>query len=94
MAEGFEQRVRQLHDPGDGAEKAKAHDQREPDADAPCLLSLVHGQLVGEDGNEDQIVDAEHHFHDDQCHEGDPGCGVLSERQYVLHRGGSLPKGC
>ena len=33
-------------------------------------------QLVGQDRDEDQVVDAEHHFHHDEGRKGDPGGGV------------------
>ncbi|MDR6232680.1 hypothetical protein QE440_000421 [Pseudomonas psychrotolerans] len=69
----------ELDDPGHGAEQAQAHDQRQADAEAAGLLLLVGGQLVGEDGDEDQVVDAEHHFHDDQGGQGDPDGGVSGE---------------
>jgi hypothetical protein len=47
MAEGGEQRRRQLDDVGDGAQKREPQDKRRADADAPGLGLLVRRKLVG-----------------------------------------------
>ena len=53
--------------------------EREHDADALRARALRFGQLVAEDRNEDQVVDAEHDFHHDERDERGPGGGIGSE---------------
>ncbi len=67
-------------DPRDGRQQAEAQDQRQADADAADLDPLVLGQLVRQDRDEDEVVDAEHHLHHDQGGERRPGGGVGKER--------------
>jgi hypothetical protein len=57
----------------------------EADADAPCPLALVLRQLVGQDRDEDEVVDAEHHLHRDQGGERRPGGGVGGKGEEVIH---------
>ena len=45
------------------------------------------GQLVGQDGDEDQIVDAEHDFHDHQRRQRQPGGGIGEQDEKILHGG-------
>ena len=40
-------------------------------------------QFVGQDRNEDQIVDPQHHLHHDQGDKGRPGGGVAQQRDDV-----------
>ncbi len=47
LAENFEDRVGQLDDPGDRAEQAEAHDQRQTDTDLTRLFTVLRRQLVG-----------------------------------------------
>ncbi|MCY1310867.1 hypothetical protein D9M70_611050 [compost metagenome] len=54
---------------------------------------MLERQLVGEDRDEDQVVDAENHLHDDKGDEGDPGGGVLGKQQDILHRRSSFVGG-
>ncbi len=49
VAEGFEDGLGQLYDPGDGAEQGQAHDKRETDSDAPGANAVFRRQLIGED---------------------------------------------
>ena len=51
----------------------------------PGLMLL--GKLVGENGDEDQVVDAEHDLHDDEGDEGCPGSGIAEEGQQISHHG-------
>lgn len=43
------------------------------------------GQLVGQNGDEDQIVDPQHYFHDDKGGEGCQCRRIRKEREKVLH---------
>ena len=76
----------QADDEGQGREQGQAHDERQGDADPPRPRALMLGQLVREDGDEDQIVDAEHHLHDHEGHERGPG-------GRVAHKGGDIHRG-
>ncbi|MNC69552.1 hypothetical protein D3C75_1202560 [compost metagenome] len=76
MAKNLDHRRRQLNDERDGAEQAQAQDQRHADTDAPRLLPMLLGQFVGQDRNEDEVIDAEHDFHHYQGGQGDPGGGA------------------
>ena len=71
--EDREHRLGQLDDDRNRAEQGKAQEQRQPDADAARLRALMLRQLVGQDGDEDQVVDPEHDLHDDQGRQGDEG---------------------
>jgi hypothetical protein len=44
-----------------------------------CTRALCFRQLVAEDRDEDQVVDAEHDFHHDQREKRSPCGGVGSE---------------
>ena len=61
MPEGREDRLRQLDDESDAAEKNQAHTQGQADPDPTGLGLVGRRQLVGQDGDEDEVVDAEHH---------------------------------
>ena len=84
MAQHREQRRGELHDVGDTAQQAEPQDDRQPDAGAPCPRALMLRQLVGQDGNEDQVVDAQHDFHDHQGRQSQPGIRVVQEQQYFV----------
>ena len=73
MPEQSEDRLGQGDDDGDGAEQSETQDQSEADADPAGFRTLVLGQLVGEDRDEDQVVDAEDDFHHDKGREGHEG---------------------
>ena len=55
------------------------------DADPACARAAVGRQLVGEDRDEDQVVDAEHDLHDDERDECNPG-GWILHQTYNIHR--------
>src|SRR5690606_15347510 len=77
----------QADDPADGGQQAQTHDQGQADADAARALAVLGRELVGEDRDEDQVVDPQHDLHDHQSHEGRPGGGVAEERGYAFkHR--------
>ncbi len=73
VAEQFEHGLGELHDNGNGGEQRQSQDQGRADADAPCPRLLLLWQLVRQDGDEDQIVDAENDLQHHQGHKRDPG---------------------
>ncbi|KEZ63410.1 hypothetical protein C1E_0231330 [Pseudomonas amygdali pv. tabaci str. ATCC 11528] len=81
LAEHLEYRLCQLHDVRHGAEQAKAHHQRHTDTQFAGLFSLVLRELVGDDRDEDQVIDTQYDFHDHQCCQRDPGCRTCCEFQ-------------
>src|SRR5690606_25779037 len=50
-------------------------------------ISLVGWQLVGKDGNEDQIVDAQDNLEQNQCEQADPGRRIEQPLHYRAPRG-------
>ena len=80
-----EQRCLQGHDPADQHQQRDAHDERQDQADAPRSLLLVGRQPVREDGDEDEVVDAEHDLERHQRHEGEPRCGI-AQKGHDFHR--------
>ncbi|MNO96195.1 hypothetical protein D3C76_878590 [compost metagenome] len=76
MAEDLNDRRGQLDDECNGTQQAQSQDQRHADTDTPSLLPMLLGQFVGQDRNEDQVIDAEHDFHHHQGGQGDPGSGA------------------
>jgi hypothetical protein len=85
MIEQGKHRLRQARNPRDGAKQAETHHESEHDADALRACALRFGQLVAQNGNEDQVVDAEHDFHHDECHECRPCSGIGDESQQRVH---------
>ena len=93
MAEGGEDRLGHADDEGDGGEQDQPHDQRGGNADATGLYAVLFRQLVGQDRDEDQVVDAEDHLHGDQRHHGRPAFGGGQEGEVggeEFGHGGSL----
>ncbi|MNN79536.1 hypothetical protein D3C81_1961890 [compost metagenome] len=81
----------QADDPANGGQQGQTHDQGQADADAARALTMLGRQLVRQDRDEDQVVDAEHDFHHHQGHEGGPGGGVAQQGSYAFkHRGSRL----
>ncbi|MNV36233.1 hypothetical protein D3C71_1277030 [compost metagenome] len=76
VAENLDHRRGQLDNERDGAEQAQSQDQRHADTNAPRFLPVLLGQFVGQDRDEDQVIDAEHDFHHHQGGQGDPGSGA------------------
>ena len=95
MAEGGEHRRRQLDDDRDGGKQHQPHDQRRRDAQLPGAGPLRLRQFVGQDRDEDQIVDAEHDLQHHQRQQRDPGGRVVDEgemrRQKLDHLHGRRP---
>ncbi|MCY1442646.1 hypothetical protein D9M71_590230 [compost metagenome] len=86
LVEDLDQRLGQGHQPGDAGQQAQAHDQRQRQAEQPRAVTLMGRQLVRQDGDEHQVVDAQDDFQDDQGQEAQPGSGV----SYPFHRGQAL----
>ncbi|CUX52098.1 hypothetical protein AGR13a_Lc110331 [Agrobacterium genomosp. 13 str. CFBP 6927] len=74
-----EERPCQRNDPGNRKQQQDAHDERQGQADEPRPVALVRRQLVGEDRNEDEVVDAEDNFEDDKSNEADPDVRICEE---------------
>jgi hypothetical protein len=91
VAERGEDRLGEPHDDRDGPQQRQAHDQGGADAEAAGPGPLVLGQLVGEDRDEDQVVDAEHDLHHDQRDEGHPGGRVGEQGEQVVHGSSGVP---
>ena len=72
VPEGGEDGLGQPDDEGDGREQDEPHDQRRRDAEAARPDPVLGRQLVGQDRDEDEVVDAEHHLHRDQRHHAPP----------------------
>ena len=85
LAEDLEDRLGELDDVGDRAQQPEAQDESEADADAPGLGLMLRRQLVRQDRDEDEVVDAEHHLHHDQRGEGGPGGGIAGELKQAVH---------
>jgi hypothetical protein len=86
----IEHRRRQSDQPGNARQQYQPHAQRQPDADSPRATPPLRRQLVGQYRDEDQVVDAEHDFHDDQRHQRRPCAAVRQQARYRLH----LPLPC
>ncbi|ENN86158.1 hypothetical protein RHSP_33312 [Rhizobium freirei PRF 81] len=68
-----EQRRRQRHHPGDRGEECQADDEGQRQADHACGIALVRRQLVGQNRDENEIVDTENNLENDQGSKTDPG---------------------
>jgi hypothetical protein len=67
--------VGEAHDPGDGEEQQDAHAHRGEQAGAPRLALLIDRQLARQDGDEDDVVDAQHHLQEGECEQGNQAIG-------------------
>ena len=82
-----EHRRGERHHPGDARQQREPHDQRERQADDARAVALLRRQLVGQDGDEDQVVDPQHDLEGDQREKPDPD-GRISDPFHDL-----LPSG-
>lgn len=92
LAEDRDQGLGQTDDPGDGGKQHQAHGEREAEAgeEGPAAL-LLRGQARGEDGDENEVVDAQHDLEHDQGAQSGPGRGIGDPRE-IPH--GSFPPPC
>lgn len=72
-----EQWLGQADDPGREEQQDDPQDQRRAESDDPDPLPLLGRQVVCEDRDEHQVLDAEHQLEPEQRQEGDPEIGVL-----------------
>ena len=79
VLEEREQRLGQGHHPADAQQQQDAHAHGREDAHAAGAVALILGQLVGEDGDEDDVVDAEHDLERGQRQQRDPDLGVRQQ---------------
>ncbi|MCY1499837.1 hypothetical protein D9M68_338650 [compost metagenome] len=75
-AQQREQGFGQRDDPGDARQQAQAHNHCQRQADQARAVALRRRQLVRQDGDEHQVVDAQHNFKHDQRRQAEPGGGV------------------
>ncbi len=76
LVEHLEQRRGQGDHPRDAGQQAQTHDQGQAQANDPRAVALMRRQLVGEDGDEHQVVDTQHQLEDDKRQQAQPGRGV------------------
>src|SRR6185503_18542305 len=72
-------------DPLDGSQEAQPDEEGEPEAELAGFRLLIRGKLPRQDGDEDDVVDAQDDFHEaerDEAHQGFRG-------QEGVHVGGS-----
>ncbi|MNQ87169.1 hypothetical protein D3C85_1023810 [compost metagenome] len=79
LAEHLDDRLGQLHDVRHRTQQAQAQHQRHADTDATRLGPVLLGQFVGQDRNEDQVIDTEHDLHHHQGRQGNPGGRACSK---------------
>ena len=72
----FEEGALEAHDPADGGQEEEAHEHGEAEADEAGLGALGGGEAVDEDGDEDDVVDAEDDLEEGEGEEGGPGGGI------------------
>ncbi|CAB3928870.1 hypothetical protein LMG3412_06474 [Achromobacter deleyi] len=72
-AQHRKERCGQRHHPRDTGQQAQAHHHRQRQADHAGAVALRRGQLVGQNGNEHQVVDTQHDFKNDQRRQAKPG---------------------
>src|SRR5690606_9399813 len=76
VANHLEQGLREADHPADGEQEQDPHHHRQTETHRPCSRSLRLGQLVGEYGDEDDVVDAEDDLQNCQRDERDPDVGI------------------
>ncbi|MNV09923.1 hypothetical protein D3C71_1004320 [compost metagenome] len=76
VLEQGDQRFGQFHDPGQRGQQHQPHQQRQCQPDHPRAVALVRRQLVGQDRDEHQVVDAENDLQHDQGCKAHPYRGV------------------
>ena len=92
FAEDRDQGLGQTDDPGDGGKQHQARDERQTKTgeEGPAALFL-RMQARGEDGDENEVVDAQHDLEHDQGAQPGPGRGIGDPRE-IPH--GSFPPPC
>jgi hypothetical protein len=78
-AEDVEEVGLEAHDPAEREQQQQARDHGEAQAQAAGLVAHVGGQAADQDGDEDDVVNAEDDFQGGQHRKGDPDVGVEQE---------------
>ena len=76
LAQDRKKRRGEPDDPTQGQEQKNAHDQRQPEPQAPGERLPLFGQLVDEDRDKDDVVDPQHDLQGQQRQEGYPDLGA------------------
>ncbi len=76
MAQQMKQRRSETDDPGERGEQRDAHDHRARQADATGTPLLLTGKLARQDGDEDDVVDAEDDLEHRQREQAQPRFGT------------------
>jgi len=76
MDRNGEQVARQSHHPSDRCQKAEPGNHRKTQTDETTLLALLRWQAIHENGDEDDIVDAQNDLKERQGEEGGSGIGL------------------
>jgi len=84
QAEQCKERCGEPDNPRERDQQSDAHEHREKQAEAARQFPVLPRQLVDEDRNEDDVVDAEHQFQRGERGERDPGLRV--EEQFHQRR--------
>src|SRR3712207_6549422 len=79
LAQDRKERRGEPDDPAEGQNQQDAHDQRQPETEAPGEGLPLLGQLVNEDGDEDDVVYPEHDLQGQQREESDPDLGIQQQ---------------
>ena len=76
MPPNREDRGRERDKPGHDGKEPQTHHEREAESGVQCTVLLCDGELLGEDGNENEIVDAEDDFQNDEGEKSNPEGGI------------------
>jgi len=79
LVKDAEQRLGEPHEPGERRQEPDAHHHGKQQPEPPDGLSPRRRQLVGEDRDEDDVVDAEHQLERDQRQECEPGLRIAQK---------------
>ena len=77
--------ARQMHHPGGRSEQREAEYEGQGQAENARQAATAFFDPVGEDGDEHQIVEAEHDLHGDQGRERRPRVGIFREAEKFVH---------
>ena len=76
-------RLVELHHPGEHREQQNSRDERETQTKTPRFFLLITRQFSAENGNENDVVDAENNFQQRERRQANPYLGVRKQ----VHRG-------
>jgi hypothetical protein len=82
MIEHPEELRRQRGKPVHGEEESQAGDAGDGEAEKPRAVLFFLREFPGEDGDEDDVVDAEHDLHQSQCCKTRPGRGIAENFEH------------